>query len=60
MTQASAQVIDAVGLLAAEAAAAIERADLAARVNEQAHRPGLLPRTAEPLAAHIARGSLLL
>jgi PAS domain S-box-containing protein len=35
ITHASAQVIDAVRLLAIEAAAAIERADLTARLNEQ-------------------------
>ena len=37
VTHTSAQVIDAVGLLATEAAAAIERADLTARLNAQAH-----------------------
>ena len=37
VTHTSAQVIDAVGLLATEAAAAIERADLTARLNRQAN-----------------------
>ena len=37
VTHTSAQVIDAVGLLATEAAAAIERADLTARLNAQAN-----------------------